>query len=122
MAHVFSGDWDSPCIGRVFGDNEAHLAHFTQWAEAIYTRVRAQVGVIPGRVLHLWHGATENRRYVLRNRELADMRFDPRTDLRRTDSGLWSWSPDRPELHEWAIQYFHHRAEDGENLRKLPHG
>jgi hypothetical protein len=78
--------------------------------------VRAQVGFVPGRALHLWHGEMEDRRYVYRNRELAELGFDPYTDLIETTQGTWAWNPKGPsfpELRAWALKYFESRREDG---------
>lgn len=130
MAHAFAGDFSSRCIRRIMADNEPHIAHFTQWAQKIYPYVRAQIGYVPGRLLHLWHGETENRRYVDRNRELAAFGFDPDKHLARDERGLWRWrvnktgllggivgsmgTPTKEEqMRRWAADYFALRKEDG---------
>ena len=112
MAHAFAGDFDSTCIRRILGDNEKHIAHFKAWARSIYPAVRARIGYVPGRLLHLWHGETEHRRYVDRNRELAAFGFDPARDLVRSETGLWLWRR-KGALHDWAVRYFAARREDG---------
>lgn len=112
MAHAFAGDFDSVCIRRILGDNEKHIAHFKAWAHKLYPEVRARIGCVPGRLLHLWHGETENRRYVERNRELAAFRFDPARDLMRGENGLWRWRR-KGALQNWAVRYFAARREDG---------
>lgn len=131
MAHAFAGDFSSRCIRRIMADNEPHIAHFQQWAKKIYPHVRAQVGYVPGRLLHLWHGETQNRRYVDRNRELAAFGFDPEKHLARDERGLWRWAEQKTgllgrtlklmgafqkkeeEMQRWAIDYFASRKEDG---------
>ena len=113
MAHAFAGDWESPCIDRILGANNAHRAHFARWARPIYPEIRAKIGTVPGRLLHLWHGDHVNRRYVLRNQELARFGFDPERDIRISQSGCWEWASDRPELHQWARDYYAGRKEDG---------
>lgn len=116
MAHAWSGDFESPCITRVFGGNRVHRQHFLQWAQEVYPRVRAQVGSVPGRVLHLWHGEMGDRRYVFRNRELAELGFDPDSNLIETGQGTWAWNPKSPSfdaLRAWALKYFESRREDG---------
>jgi hypothetical protein len=114
IAHAACGDWTSPCIRRIIGDNNRHRDYFTAWAKRQYRDVRAALGCVPGTLLHLWHGETENRRYVLRNRELAEFGFDPSADVRIGASGCWEWSSRKAELHRWARDYFGHRREDGE--------
>ena len=113
MAHAFCGDWESKCIDRILGDNTRHRDHFAAWSKRLYADVRAQVRAVPGVLLHLWHGETSNRRYVLRNQELAGFRFDPYTDIRLGAGGCWEWSGGKEELRQWAISYYASRSEDG---------
>jgi len=80
MAHAFCGDWESPCLFRIFGKDSAALVHFQNWCQRIYPLTRAQVKAAPGRVLHLWHGEIKDRNYVLRNLELIRLNFDPDQD------------------------------------------
>jgi hypothetical protein len=114
MAHSFAGDWHGRCIRRIFGDNRAHWSHFAAWSSPIYQEVRAAVSYVPGSLLHLWHGETQDRRYVHRNRDLAGFGFDPGRDVRVGSGGCWEWNSDKPELHRWAANYFGLRKEDGE--------
>jgi hypothetical protein len=113
MAHAFAGDWKGHCIDRIVGRENEHRAHFEKWARSIYRDVRARVSVVGGTLFHLWHGDTDKRRYVLRNRELAEFAFDPRSDLRIGDSGAWEWASGKPAMHSWAVEYFSQRCEDG---------
>ena len=113
MAHAFAGDWESACLDRILGRNTAHKDHFVRWAKAIYPEVRARIGYTSGRLLHLWHGDQTNRRYVIRNQELAAFGFDPDLDIRIGTDGCWEWSSNRSELHQWAIDYYQARKEDG---------
>jgi len=129
MAHAFAGDFRSPCIERILGHNEKHIVHFQKWARQIYPSVRGRVGCVKGRLLHLWHGDTENRRYVDRNRELASFGFDPERHLARDPRGLWQWrkskgdiqlplgrvfkSRSETNIRDWAVKYFASRKEDG---------
>jgi hypothetical protein len=113
MAHAFAGDFSSACVGRILGDNPRQINHFRVWARQVYPDVRARIGAVPGRILHLWHGEAENRRYVLRNRELAALRFDPERDLVRDSSGLWNLNSRGMRLSGWAKSYFAARREDG---------
>jgi endonuclease/exonuclease/phosphatase family metal-dependent hydrolase len=113
MAHAFTGDWSGNCIDRILGKNNLHREHFASWASAIYRSIRARVSYVPGAIFHLWHGDTENRRYVQRNQELASFHFDPAIDLKIGENGCWEWASDKPELHRWAMEYFANRKEDG---------
>jgi hypothetical protein len=113
MAHAFCGDWTSACVDRIIGAANRHRRYFADWCRTVYPRVRARVGCVPGTVLHLWHGEVRDRRYVDRNRELAEFGFDPTTDIRVGHSGSWEWASRKPRLHRWAADYFGRRREDG---------
>jgi len=115
MAHAFGGDWTGDCIDRILGGNNSHRLNFSKWAESVYRSIRAKVSYVPGTLFHLWHGETINRRYVLRNSELAFFNFDPAQDLRVGKDGCWEWASDKPELHRWAAEYFGKRREDGDD-------
>lgn len=112
MAHAFAGDWESPCIGRMVGRGGRHLAHYRRWSRKLHEEVGARLSYTPGRLLHLWHGTIENRRYAQRNKELFELAFDPKEDIRISDTGCWEWASDKPALHEWARRYFVERKED----------
>jgi hypothetical protein len=115
MAHAFCGDWTSACVDRIIGTANRHRGYFADWCRAVYPRVRARVGFVPGAVLHLWHGEVADRRYVDRNRELAGFGFDPATDVRVGEGGCWEWASRKPGLHRWAAEYFGRRREDGDD-------
>ncbi|HMW61746.1 MAG TPA: hypothetical protein PKA91_18955, partial [Leptospiraceae bacterium] len=72
----------------------------------------AKVGFTRGAIYHLWHGETTDRRYVLRNRELAAFGFDPVRDIRVGPEGLWEWTGKKSGLPDWARSYFKQRKED----------
>ena len=113
MAHAMYGDLGGPCLHRHLGDDRARLAHFRQWGEAFYQDVQGRVGVVAGDVLHLWHGEVKHRQYRPRHLALAQFQFDPHCDIRLGLSGLWEWASHKPELHEWVVNYFAQRQEDG---------
>jgi hypothetical protein len=113
MAHAFCGDWESPCIDRILGENNPHREHFSNWCRRVYKNVRARVGCVAGTLLHLWHGDIGNRRYVMRNRELAALDFNPYRDIQTNSEGCWAWASDNPALHRWAEGYYAGRKEDG---------
>jgi hypothetical protein len=121
MAHAFCGDWDSSCLLKTFGEDTAHLRHFQRWCQRVYPLVRAQVKAVPGSVLHLWHGETKDRNYVLRNLELVRLGFDPDKDLAMDAGGCWKWSGEKArELDYWAHHYFAARKEDGTMAQPAP--
>lgn len=112
MAHAFVGDWQSPCINRIFGEAAQYRQHYRQWAERAFRHVQGRIAAVQGRILHLWHGEPESRRYVARDRELAEFNFDPATDLVLTAEGCWAFSGSNPLLENWGTRYFRERDED----------
>ncbi len=113
MSHVFAGDWESKCIERMMNGNKIHQRHLSDWAKKIYPSVRGGIGSISGNIFHLWHGEMEDRKYVIRNHELAKLKFNPYEDIKISGSGLWEWATVKPDLHRWAEEYFTIRKEDG---------
>lgn len=89
MAHAFAGDFASPCIYRILAAMRGILNTFKVGPQNLPAGARHCIGA--GTLLHLWHGETENRRYVDRNRELAAFDFDPERDIERDANGLWRW-------------------------------
>jgi hypothetical protein len=115
MAHAFAGDPESPCIARMVGRGGKHRAHYLRWTRDVRAGMGSGLSYAPGRLLHLWHGTIENRRYAQRNRELTALGFDPREDIRVSDTGCWEWASAKPELHAWARRYFVERKEDDDS-------
>jgi hypothetical protein len=113
MAHAFVGDWDSPCINRILGENSPHKKHYLEWCKKIYPSIKANLGFVEGKIYHLWHGDIENRKYVKRNIELESMQFDPKKHLTVDASGLYKWTKAAKHFEAWAKQYFMERLEDG---------
>jgi hypothetical protein len=108
------GDWLSGYVKSITGLGTPYHAHFVAWAKRAYARVGAQVGCVPGRALHLWHGDYENRQHDLRNDQFQRFAFDPIKDLRLAPNGVWEWASDKPSLHRWAEDFFGARNEDGD--------
>jgi hypothetical protein len=93
--------------------DEPFFAHYLRWAQPFAAAVEGQIGCVPGTALHLWHGDPANRQYSSRNVVLQRHNFDPATDLRLNDTGLWEWASDKPDLHREVRAYFTSRREDG---------
>lgn len=112
MAHAFLGDWRSPCIERIFGEATSYRRHYQKWAERVFGHVQGKISAVSGRIFHLWHGEHASRRYVMRDRELAELNFNPAADLILTESGCWAFSGRNALLASWGKQYFADREED----------
>lgn len=115
MAHGFAGGMiGTPCISRMLGAKMAYRQHFFTWAVKARDLVGGRVGVVPGNLLHLWHGDLVNRRYGELNDEFKNFDFDPDKHLRYDESGLWEWADAPEEMRDWASELFWMRREDGD--------
>ncbi len=92
-------------------------AHYLSWAERQYERIQGSVEAIEGRLIHLWHGCLDDRRYAERHTALARFDFDPAVDIEQAEEGAWQWSSDKPEMHRYVRRYFWARNEDGREPR-----
>jgi hypothetical protein len=97
---------------RVYGLTPAHARHALTWARRFHRRVDG-MGVVPGRLFHLWHGDLSDRRYAERHRILVESGFDPDRDIAIDAGGCWRWSSDKARLHAGVRAYFERRREDG---------
>jgi hypothetical protein len=114
------GGADSAIVRAAYGRFEDALRlqhlnrdHYLAWAAPFHDAVRSNVAFVDGNLFHLWHGKSVHRGYRERNEGLARFRFDPSTDVAVDQSGVWRWSSDKSEMHEFVRNYFASRKEDG---------
>lgn len=114
MAHAIYGHYGF-CVENALKHDPAQIRHLQEWGARFHERVRGQLGVVPGRIRHLWHGDTVNRRYFLRMHEITDLGFNPYTDLVARPGQPLEWAPemDKPGLRDYFAKYFASRLEDG---------
>jgi hypothetical protein len=112
MAHAFCGDWESPCLTRMMGQDSPWYGNAVAWASKAYPLVKARVGVVSGAALHLWHGDLASRQHMLRYEALRNARFDPDQDLEPDESGCWRWASDKPSLHAALETYLADRRSE----------
>ena len=113
MAHAFSGDGNARCVDRLLGRHSPLRVKFDQWSERLSRVIDGNVGVCRGRLLHLWHGSLENRRYRARNDHLIKLGFDPTHDLMSGPDGCWSLTDRNSPIAQFLSDYFCSRKEDG---------
>jgi hypothetical protein len=113
MAHAAVGDLDSPCIAKMMFNRPAPMQCFREWAEKFDVTVGGNLGVIHGEVLHLWHGEPKDRKYYLRQLELAELEFNPTADLIALPGKPLELMPGRHDLEAFLAAYFVQRREDG---------
>jgi hypothetical protein len=79
---------------------------FFAWAKLAAQQTRGRVGLVDGRISHLYHGTLADRQYVLRNRVLRQHEFDPERDLAEHPNGTLIWSETCPaEIRDWVEDY-----------------
>lgn len=93
--------------------NAAQRRHYLPWAAAARRALTGGIGVLPGDVLHLWHGALEDRQSRTRHERIAATGFDPRLHLVADGDGPWRWSDPQAEPAHCLRHYFAGRKEDG---------
>ncbi len=117
------GSGDRLMVGTIYGEfqkiidvfnfNQARQKHYLRWARPFHEAVDGRVEYVSGRIYHLWHGESANRKALERHRLFAGFDFDPGSDLAVGPNGAWHWARSRPVLEEFFIDYFKGRAEDG---------
>ena len=98
----------------IHGDmSRTYCRYWHRWQERAFLSVRQNIGYVPGLLLHYWHGAKRDRKYVDRWQILTRNKFDPAEDLIRDAQGLWQLSGNKPQLRDDIRDYFSQRNEDG---------
>lgn len=92
--------------------NHAFRVAYKPWAVDAWNRVHGRLGFVPGRIRHFYHGTRRDRQYGRRIRHLTAGQYDPLTDIRCDDNGLWCWASDKPAMHAGVRDYFMTRRED----------
>jgi len=87
--------------------------HYLAWAGRYFETLRGSVGVIEGKIFHLWHGDLRDRQYAERVPMMMQFDYDPATDVALDAHGCWRWSSDKPHLHQYLKDFFRARKEDG---------
>jgi len=72
----------------------------------------ANLGYVPGTIMHHFHGAKRNRKYVERWEVLYSNSYDPLVDIKRDWQGVLQLSGNKPKLRDDIRTYFRQRNED----------
>jgi hypothetical protein len=100
-------------FSEAYGAGLRAREHYLAWAERFYDATRGQISYIEGDIFHLWHGELTHRGYITRHSQFAPFAFDPYVDIALTKDGVWHWSSNKPEMHDFVRDYF----ENVENQR-----
>ncbi|QDT94350.1 hypothetical protein [Gimesia algae] len=102
---------DNTWIERQFASLQRPSAEFAAWKQHQLNIINSDVGVVSGKIRHLWHGSRENRGYETRIDILKRNQFCS-SDVAIDDNGLWCWNSDKPQLRKELKEYFSGRRED----------
>lgn len=83
------------------------------WQARAAKVVKRDLGFAPGTIVHNFHGAKANRKYVSRWDILVLFQFDPEADVYRNAQGVLELESHKPELRDAIRRYFRQRNEDG---------
>lgn len=86
------------------------------WERRAADVVNRDLGFVPGTILHHFHGAKANRKYVSRWDILVLFQFDPVSDVYRNSQGVLELEEHKPELRDAIRRYFKQRQEDGVDM------
>lgn len=117
MAHALVGMLDGTIAE---GLHPNYIKRLRLWQSQAEKYVRRDVGVVPGTLVHSWHGKKKDRRYHDRWKILVDNHYDPEADLKRDHQGLYQLV-DHGDLRSIQFRdqiraYFRSRNEDSIDL------
>lgn len=90
--------------------------YWREWQHRAETYIRRSVGVVPGTILHYWHGSKQHRRYADRWHILTSNKFDHPRDLKKDPQGILQLTERNIQLRDDIINYFAVRNEDSIDL------
>lgn len=94
------------------GMQTSYKEYWQRWEDRAEKYIARNVGYVPGLVLHHWHGAKVNRKYVDRWKILVEEEYDYFLDLKRDPQGVYSLTERNIRLRDRIRQYFKVRNED----------
>lgn len=108
MAWASIGD----VVRTIYGTRAPSIVYrLKEWETAAFKQTNGDVGYVPGRIEHNFHGAKKNRFYESRDMILARCDFDPEHDLGYDEQGLIRIFNNAP-LEIGIRKYNRLRAED----------
>lgn len=94
------------------GLSKGYIEHLQMWQSRARKYIRANVGFIPGLLLHYWHGRKVDRRYRDRWQILVKHQYDPEFDVMNDTQGCLKFTDRNPQLKYDIREYFASRNED----------
>ena len=93
------------------GMSPAFFRKLQEWQSKAVVASHREVGFVPGRIEHHFHGAKANRKYRERWKILVDHKFDPDKNLMHDEAGVLQLI-NNPGLEKAIRQYNRERRED----------
>lgn len=96
--------------------NQAQRRRYLNWAIPVHQDTEGRVAHMEAQIGHLWHGSWKARKGRSRHQILLGANFNPYLDIGANEREPWSWTSDKPDLHQAVSDYFQSRAEDEVSL------
>lgn len=96
--------------------SQSYKDYWKRWQDRADKFIQGNVGVVPGLLLHYWHGPKRNRRYIDRWQILLETKFDWNDDVYHDFQGVLQLAGNKPRLRDLIDQYFMSRDEDSTAL------
>lgn len=114
MAHAIFGDCGF-CVQNALKHDPVQISHFQEWARRFYVHTQGRLGVVPGHIVHLWHGDLKHRNYFNRMHLITELGYNPYTDLHIVPGRPLEWASHlkKPGLVAYFKEFFDSRLEDG---------
>lgn len=99
------------------GVHENYKKIVLKWEARAKEIVNGMFGYVNGTILHNFHGAKKNRKYVSRNDILLKHDYDPEMDSYKNSQGVLELEIDKkPALRDAIRNYFRTRNEDSPEM------
>ncbi len=100
-----------PLPVRLEKDCPNYIVLAKEWMKQA-AQIKGNLGYVPTTLLHTFHGAKKNRKYVERWQILFQNQYDPLRDIKHDWQGLIALSGNKPKLRDELNAYFLVRNED----------
>lgn len=113
MAFGLAQRWDIAKLHQEIqhGCSDEYLRYIKLW-QLNAARLKKNIGMMDGSVLHHWHGPKANRGYATRWQILEHNHFDPYVDVMYSHQGVLTFTGNKPQLRDEIRAYFRARHED----------
>jgi len=86
------------------------------WSKRAQTHFNSKIGIVHQVIEHGFHGRKGNRAYKERWNFLIEHNFDPYTDLKKNEYGIYEFAGNKPLLERDFDLYLRNREEDASTL------